>query len=441
MYRGCQFLSLVLMCAFVVTVFCEALNESETNPDGQKTTVAEHLGSALSKEKQNERHKRKLVDIRSEEIAASHILGPSIFVGHVGDYGGYGEQGYGGLGGENFGLVKSAGDFYGNQNIGSSQGEIGFYGVGGSRGGTNLASANSYGGSNAAKQGSGSDAGYYGNAVGARRGHNVGNAYYGDQAYNQNGAAVQGIGSKGGHRKGHHTAGFHNTYHKDESGKTSTFYDDGADEGGHYSYDARDGIYRDGAANVQGGGFQDGAYLDNQQARQGNYGASAAFDALQGNKGLHSSGQYLDDQQRYGLGKSANKYGRKAYTGQEGGGDSYYTGGGSGYDYGHGGGANVYHNGPPAVTGGYLIPATGYGFYEKKASTLHPQEYYPVKSGKYYSPRVISENSRLAAKDFDGLEQTVKGVATFVDKITHPDEILLPDQYNSKRVYFDPVRY
>ncbi|XP_063230508.1 uncharacterized protein LOC134535366 [Bacillus rossius redtenbacheri] len=366
----------------ITAVFGEELH---TIPEKQKTTATKHLRTSDSVGNHTRgREKRKLVDVKTEGIdhmaEASQILGPSISTAYLGDYGGYGEQGYGGLGGQNYGLEKGAGGFYGNQNTGISQGEIGFYGAGGSKGASNLASTNRYGGSNAAKKGSGASSGYYGDAAGARRGHNVGNAYYGDQAYSRNGAAAQGVGSRAGHRKGHHSTGFHNTYHKDESGKTSTFYDDGADEGGHYSYDARDGAYKDAAGNVGGGGFQDGAYQGNQQARQGNYGTSAAFDAQQGNKDILSNGQYLNDQQKYGVGRSANKYGLNTYEGQGGGGGAYYKGGGGGYNYGQNAGVGGFQNGPAMATGGYLAPATGYGFYDQKASTLHPQQFYPAKA-------------------------------------------------------------
>lgn len=47
---------------------------------------------------------------------------------------------------------------------------------------------------------------------------------------------------KTGHKKGHHKTGFHNSYHKDEHGSNSSFYDDGMDEGGNYHRKSQKGI-------------------------------------------------------------------------------------------------------------------------------------------------------------------------------------------------------
>lgn len=53
-----------------------------------------------------------------------------------------------------------------------------------------------------------------------------------NENFHQNGADNAGNSdSKIAHHKGHHKSGFSNSYHKDESGSNSSFFDDGSDEG------------------------------------------------------------------------------------------------------------------------------------------------------------------------------------------------------------------
>lgn len=59
--------------------------------------------------------------------------------------------------------------------------------------------------------------------------------------YQSGGGDVTDHELKSQHKKGHHKTGFHNSYHKDEQGSNSSFYDDGSDEGGDYAKKSHNG--------------------------------------------------------------------------------------------------------------------------------------------------------------------------------------------------------
>nr|CAD7443417.1 unnamed protein product [Timema bartmani] len=318
---------------------------------------------------------------------------------------------------------------YGSQNLGNSQGEVGFYGNTGQRGTSGQESLGKFGGSQLGSRGNQAGSGYYGDLAGVKKGYNVANGYGGEQSYNKNGQAVQGVGAKGGHRKGHQTSGFTNSYHKDETGKTSNFFDDGLDEGTHYDYGKTGGEFRDGAGNAYRGGQEDGTYLSNQQGRQGNFDSAAGYNDEQGQKGLFGRGQFYNDQAKYGLDKGGKRYGENAYGGQQQRAGNFYDKAGGTF------GENVAHDGYGGGQhfGGYEVPLTGYGYYDAKASNLQPVDYYPDGARSYgalYSrhgekaPYVTAVpynhyGDEAAYTSGDGVARKGIGLATFVEPITY----------------------
>lgn len=73
-------------------------------------------------------------------------------------------------------------------------------------------------------------------------------ADYRDKAFKQeDGVSIMDEGSKKGHKKGHHKTGFHNTYHKDESGSNSSYFDESLDAGDHFNRNSNKGVFADNA--------------------------------------------------------------------------------------------------------------------------------------------------------------------------------------------------
>lgn len=145
------------------------------------------------------------------------------------------------------------------------------------------------------------------------------------------GAEKQG----GGHRKGHSSKGFKNYHHKDETGQTSTFFDEASDEGDHYNYAGQRGEYGEKNGQQFGGKVEDGRYHQQQQGKKGAYGQGYSVDDAQGLKGTKGQAQYYDGLQKYGQGTSYDDYGKnqglhkQTVGGQQGGyyGNGFHKGG------------------------------------------------------------------------------------------------------------------
>ncbi|XP_049825854.1 NKAP family protein-like [Aethina tumida] len=69
-------------------------------------------------------------------------------------------------------------------------------------------------------------------------------------------------GNSVGHSRGFHKSGFHNTYHKDESGSNSSYYDDSDDNGEEAVYENQKGAYGDFRDSHRNGGGLDSARYD-----------------------------------------------------------------------------------------------------------------------------------------------------------------------------------
>lgn len=141
---------------------------------------------------------------------------------------------------------------------------------------------------------------------------------FADKKYHDNhGGSESNFGKKLGHKKGHHKSGFHNTYHKDESGSNSSYWDDSNDEAEAYENDNRRGAYGDVSSRQNQGGFQDGSSYLNHNGRQGNFKKAGQYEKDVGNRKNYNQGQYYDNNQRFGKSNAANAYGEHGRREQE----------------------------------------------------------------------------------------------------------------------------
>ncbi|KAK7866309.1 hypothetical protein R5R35_007134 [Gryllus longicercus] len=368
MYIGV--LTIAVLC-FPGFVICALSHDVEFIPEELKTPGADKLGRSLSLGiARNERHRRdqeektvqKEIDI-DQTASGSELVSPGFDIG-------YGELGQYVHGGQ-----QAGGHFIQRQDAGNSHGEVGFYGNAGRKGSAGHLSDDAYIANHAAAHGDHSDSGFYGNIGGAQRGYNVGNAQYGSQDLNRKGLAASSLGSKGGYRKGHHSSGFHNSYHKDESGNNTSYYDEAVDDGGHFFFDARDGAFKDQAGNAFKGAFQDGAFLNAAKGNEGQYGAAQGYNDVRGQKGNYGRGEFFNDAQGYGQQKGNERYNQVAHLGQSEGGGAVYGNAGAGETYGH-----VVNK--PYGNLAYNLPKQVPVVYEQITDPVVPN--YPVQGKDYY---------------------------------------------------------
>lgn len=88
------------------------------------------------------------------------------------------------------------------------------------------------------------DAGNFAEENGQRKDHLDQSHLNKEQFFQNGGGSLSDVGNKIAHKKGHHKSGFSNSYHKDEQGSNSSFFDDAADEGDQYMYRTQKGIER-----------------------------------------------------------------------------------------------------------------------------------------------------------------------------------------------------
>lgn len=134
--------------------------------------------------------------------------------------------------------------------------------------------------------------------------------YYTNENFQQNGGgSVLDSEKKTGHKKGHHKSGFHNTYHKDESGSNSSYFDDANDEGGDYQYDGKRNHYGNNGQQKQQGSFSDGSHHEKDNSREGSFKHGGHLNKNLGtNKNYHDE-RYLNDQKQQSESVAANEAG------------------------------------------------------------------------------------------------------------------------------------
>lgn len=135
---------------------------------------------------------------------------------------------------------------------------------------------------------------------------------YSNENFHQNGEGlIQNLENKADHKKGHHKSGFHNTYHKDESGSNSSYFDDANDEGGKYQYNGKHGSYGDVGTKKNHGSFSDGSHHEKDDSKQGSYHQGGHLNQNLGNSHKYNDERYLNDRREQGTSVAANQAGRR----------------------------------------------------------------------------------------------------------------------------------
>lgn len=80
------------------------------------------------------------------------------------------------------------------------------------------------------------------------------------------------------HNRNHIKSGFHNSYHKDESGNNSSYYENSDDRGGKIIYDKKQGTRGDAYDSKFNEGVKDGAVRDRYDDRSGGYDTRGSHD-------------------------------------------------------------------------------------------------------------------------------------------------------------------
>nr|CAH7764654.1 unnamed protein product [Callosobruchus chinensis] len=143
------------------------------------------------------------------------------------------------------------------------------------------------------------------------------NQFNRDTVQQNGGGLITDIENKRAHKKGHHNSGFRNTYHKDETGSNSSFFDDGGDEGDEYVRKAQHGQYGDILqANQRGSNLASKNYANNA-AEQSSYDKGQHGSQEQGRKGNFGRNQYYDDKEHANAANAAKAYGEAGRYDQE----------------------------------------------------------------------------------------------------------------------------
>ncbi|XP_034239390.1 glycine-rich cell wall structural protein 1.8-like [Thrips palmi] len=217
------------------------------------------------------------------------------------------------------------GEFFNDQGAqGGQRGEVGFYGSAAQRALNGVTQRAQYADAHSGVQGQRRDNGYYGNQNGVKSGHEVGRNFDTGQAFDKKGASGTYQDKNGNHRKGFKNAGFRNTYHKDESANSTSFFDDLNDEGGHKAFDQTGNSYVDQGANKNRGDFNNAAFVHDGAGKQGGYDGGTVYQdvrAQQGNEAHHNG---FDDRAKLDYQHHGNNHG-----GQQTQGGKYFNNGGT----------------------------------------------------------------------------------------------------------------
>ncbi|KAF7285048.1 uncharacterized protein LOC143192607 [Rhynchophorus ferrugineus] len=152
------------------------------------------------------------------------------------------------------------------------------------------------------------DAGRYGEHLANKNAFLDTNDYNKDNFHQQGGEQAGNFGSKVAHKKGHHKSGFQNTYHKDESGSNSSYFDDGSDEGDESVNKRYRGSYGDAGQNHHNGGKYNAHDFANDQGRQGFYDNEGKYLNDHNNRQGFNRNHYYNNKEDYGRRNAGNNY-------------------------------------------------------------------------------------------------------------------------------------
>ncbi|XP_025834825.1 uncharacterized protein LOC108741484 [Agrilus planipennis] len=116
--------------------------------------------------------------------------------------------------------------------------------------------------------------------------------------HKQQGGSTVDTGKNTAYKKGHHKAGFHKSYNKDESGSESSFFDDGSDEGGHVYRNNQKGQYGDQAAHQKHGGHLDDRRFENEKENRGAYSKGDMYHKDYDDRKAHDTKKYYDGHEK-----------------------------------------------------------------------------------------------------------------------------------------------
>ncbi|XP_049811126.1 uncharacterized protein LOC126253655 [Schistocerca nitens] len=331
--------------------------------------------------------------------SSSELLGPSIDL----DYTHLQEDT---SGKQSHGISSDSRGFYNENDAARATGRLGFFGSSAKQGASGHMSEHAYDGLQRRVHHDSSDRNFYNGISGAHADRRFGGLYNGGHELKQKGLAAAAVGSNGSHRKGHHSSGFHNSYHKDESGNNTTFYDDSADFGGHFFLGSEDGSYMNQADELYGGNYNHGAFKDQVKGRQSNYGLSNAYDAVNGHKQNYGQGRFFDNAAGYAEEEQVKNNERALFTGRNGDSKTYH-------------GANRNHE---QLYGGGLKPKFHPTLDEpehRNSFSSEKRNYYPA-DGRTYALRKRPSDSLSDYGIDDGARQYSKQYESSASKYLKP---------------------
>ncbi|GJQ65097.1 hypothetical protein Trydic_g7244 [Trypoxylus dichotomus] len=130
-----------------------------------------------------------------------------------------------------------------------------------------------------------------------------------DNFFRRGGGGLSNIGRQTGEKHGHHNTGFTNSYHKDETGSKSNYYDISDDHGNRYLQNGQQGLYGDFASNRNRNANYDGGRYYNDDSRLGIYDNQGLYDKNFGTKRNYNQQNFNDDIARRGQSNLADRVG------------------------------------------------------------------------------------------------------------------------------------
>ncbi|KAI4480279.1 hypothetical protein M0804_010277 [Polistes exclamans] len=103
----------------------------------------------------------------------------------------------------------------------------------------------------------------------------------------------------GYYKKGFHNTGFSNSYHKDEAGNKTNFYEDSHDEKGHKSYDKNNDFYENNLKDHFRDGLHDASFKEKNKAEHRNYDNGQRYDDLRARYDEFQNNHRYDDGRKY----------------------------------------------------------------------------------------------------------------------------------------------
>lgn len=121
------------------------------------------------------------------------------------------------------------------------------------------------------KQNAGADVGSYRNMENVSNGHDIHHAKKGSSIDSVKHSQGENFENDKSHTRKHIKSGFQNSYHKDENGSKSSYYEDSDDRGEKLTFDKKQGIRGDNHDLNYSEGLKKGAVYDKYDDRRGGY--------------------------------------------------------------------------------------------------------------------------------------------------------------------------